>query len=188
MRRIIVSINVTVDGFMADADGGLEWQFKYWSNDLARLLGKQLSKADTLILGRNTYTAMAGYWPYAVGNFELSRDDLAYATLINDCPKIVCSSTLKNTKWKNTRLIRSDVLGEVSKLKQETGKNIMVYGSRALAQFLLQQKLVDELQLWVYPVTLARGLSFFKQRHTMTLLSTRQFASGVVVLTYGLRD
>jgi dihydrofolate reductase len=184
MRRIIVSMNVTVDGFMADADGGLDWQFNNWNSDMARLLGEQLSNTDTILLGRNTYQAMANYWPTVVGGFGLSRDDIAYATLMNDYPKIVCSTTIKKARWNNSKLINGNILGAVTKLKQQAGKDIMIYGSRTLVQYLAQKKLVDELQLWVYPVVLSRGLSLFKQNLNMNLLSSHQFSSGVVLLTY----
>jgi dihydrofolate reductase len=184
MRRIIVSMNVTVDGFMADANGGLDWQFNYWNSDMARLLGEQLSRADTILLGRNTYNAMANYWPKVAGGFGLSRDDIAYATLMNDYPKIVCSTKLKQAEWNNSFVIKTDILQELTKLKQQDGKDIMVYGSRKLVQYLTQEELIDELQLWVYPTSLGRGLSLFKQNLRMHLVHARQFPSGVVVLTY----
>jgi dihydrofolate reductase len=177
-------MNVTMNGFMAAPDGGLDWQFNYWNSDMARVLGEQLSRADTILLGRNTYNAMANYWPAVAGGFGLSRDDIAYASLMNDYPKIICSSTLKQAKWNNSVIIKADILAEVTKLKQQAGKDIMVYGSRTFVQYLIQKKLVDELQLWIYPITLSRGLSLFKQNLCMKLLCTRQFSSGVVVLTY----
>jgi dihydrofolate reductase len=188
MRRIIVSMNVTLDGFVAHADGGLDWQFRHWNGDMARQLGEQLSRADTLLLGRNTYNAMAAYWPGAVSGFGLSRDDVAYATLMNDYPKIVCSTTLKKAGWRNSIIIEKDLLNKISELKQQAGKHIMVYGSRSLVQYLAQHKLIDELQLWVYPTALGRGLMLFRQKQVMKLLGARHFSSGVVMLTYKLQD
>jgi dihydrofolate reductase len=189
MRRIIVSMNITVDGFMAGPYGELDWQVNNWTSEMARLLGEQLSRADTILLGRNTYAAMAAYWPAAGCSFNLSRDDIAYATLMNDYPKIVCSTTLKNARWHNSRIIKTDICAAITNLKKQPGKDIIIYGSRTLVQYLSQQKLIDEYLLWVYPITLGKGISLFTKAEPLKLLDMKQFSSGgVVVLNYGYTD
>lgn len=184
MRRIIVSMNVTVDGFMAAADGGLDWHLQNWSAEMADLLAQQLNTADTILLGRNTYSAMAGYWPAVSTGLLLSRSDLAYATMINSCEKVVCSTTLKNLRWANSRLISSNIRTEILKLKQLPGKDIIIYGSHKLVQYLGRLNLIDEYLLWLYPVSIGRGIPLFHRPQQLKLMSSQILSSGVTVLKY----
>jgi dihydrofolate reductase len=188
MGRVIVSMNITVDGYMAGPDGELDWQFNNWTTEMGQLLGEQLSQAGTILLGRNTYNALANYWPFAGTDLSLSRDDIAYATLMNSYPKMVCSSTLKAAAWQNSTIIKANVFEEIKKLKQQAGKDIIIYGSGTLVQYLAQKRLIDEYRLWIYPVALGRGKPLFKQKIALKLSSSRQFPSGVLVLTYHPQD
>ncbi|MFD2873344.1 dihydrofolate reductase family protein [Mucilaginibacter ximonensis] len=184
MRRIIVSMNVTLDGFMASSDGGLDWHIQNWTPDMSDLLAQHLNTADTILLGKNTYSAMAAYWPAVSTSLLLSRSDLAYATMINGCKKIVCSTTLKKPRWENSQVISSRLPNEILKLKQQQGKNIMVYGSHKLVQYLHKFNLVDEYLLWIYPVTIGRGIPLFYKHQQLELLSSKILSSGVAVLQY----
>lgn len=184
MRRIIVSINITLDGFIAEPDGSLDWQFKNWTTDMAEAMAHQLNNADTLLLGRKTYSAMAGYWPAVSNGLSLSRDDIAFADMMNGHAKIVCSTTLKQLKWNNSTLINCNPDAEIRRLKQLPGKDIMVYGSCTLVNYLMQLNLIDEFLLWVYPIVLGHGIPLFKHRRNLKLKTNRQFPSGVVVLCY----
>ena len=184
MRRIVVSMNVTLDGFMAAADGGLDWHLNNWTTDMADLLAQQLNDADTILLGRNTYSAMAAYWPAVSTGLLLSRADLAYATMINSCEKVVCSTTLKNLRWDNSRVISSNIRQEILKLKEQPGKDIIVYGSRTLVQYLGMFNLIDEYLLWLYPVTIGRGMLLFDHPQKLELMDSKTLSSGVVVLRY----
>ncbi|MFD2865580.1 dihydrofolate reductase family protein [Mucilaginibacter antarcticus] len=188
MRRIIVSMNISIDGFLASPEGALDWQFNYWTSEMARVLGEQLGEAGTILLGRNTYVAMAAYWPSVSCGLSLSRDDIAYAMLMNSYPKMVCSNTLKSALWHNTHLIGGGIDQKISNLKKQPGKDIIIYGSQTLVLHLTQKKLIDEYRLWVYPVTLGRGVPLFNQQVTLRLSSSRQFESGVVLLTYHPHD
>ncbi len=184
MRRIIVSMNVTIDGFMAGPDGGLDWQFNNWTTDMAEVMGAHLSKADIILLGRNTYSAMADYWPAVSGCLIAARDDMAFAGMMNNYIKLVCSTTLKNLNWSNSQLIKGNIRNEILKLKQQQGKDIMIYGSGQLVTYLMQYNLIDEYLLWVYPLSLGRGIPLFANRQRMKLIDIRQFTSGVVIMHY----
>lgn len=187
MRRIVVSMNVTIDGFMAATDGGLDWHLQNWTPDMADLLAQQLNTADTILLGRNTYSAMAGYWPAVSTGLSLSRSDLAYATMINSCQKVVCSTTLKNVYWANSRLISSNIRAEILKLKQQPGKDIIIYGSRKLVRYLSKFNLIDEYLLWLYPVSIGQGIALFHQPQQLRLVDSQILSSGVAVLKYSTR-
>lgn len=173
---------------MADADGGLEWHMQNWTSDMAQLLGQQLSRADTLLLGRNTYNAMAGYWPTVSMDLSTSREDIPYADLINNIEKVVCSGTLKQLSWNNSLTINGNLRRQIVKLKQQPGKDIMVYGSHTLVQCLIQYNLVDEYILWVYPIALAKGKALFKHVQNLKLVRSHQFPSGVIVLHYAVAN
>ncbi|MGF7081024.1 dihydrofolate reductase family protein [Mucilaginibacter sp. UYCu711] len=188
MRRIIVSMNVTLNGCMADAGGGLNWHLQNWTSDMAQLLGQQLSRADTLLLGRNTYTEMAGYWPAVSRGLYISREDIPYADLINKIEKVVYSSTLKQPGWNNSRTINGNLRRQIVKLKQQFGKDIIVYGSRTLVQELIRYNLVDEYILWMYPIAMAQGRALFKHAQNLKLVRSHQFPSGVVVLHYAVAN
>jgi dihydrofolate reductase len=179
-------MNITLNGCMADASGGLDWHLQNWTSDMAQLLGQQLSRADTLLLGRNTYSAMASYWPAVNTGLCISREDIPYADLINNIEKVVCSSTLKQLSWNNSRAINGNLHQQIIKLKQQVGKDIIVYGSHTLVQYLIQYNLVDEYILWVYPIALAQGTALFKHAQNLKLMRSHQFPSGVVVLHYAV--
>jgi dihydrofolate reductase len=182
MRQLIILMNVTLDGFIAGPDGGLEWQFNNWTTEMADALCSQLNQADTILLGKNTYCAMAAYWPSAV--LCLSRDDTAFAGLMNSHIKIVCSSTLSSLPWNNSRQLKGNIDKKVHELKQQAGKDIILFGSCRLAANLIKHGLVDQYQLWVYPVAIGSGITLFNHHTVMKLLKTHLFSSGVVALTY----
>ncbi len=171
---------------MADADGGLDWHLQNWTSDMAQLLGQHLNQADTLLLGRNTYNAMAAYWPAVSTDLCISREDIPYADLINNIQKVVCSSTLKDLSWNNSQIIKGNLRQQIIKLKQQSGKDIIVYGSHKLVQYLTQHDLVDEYILWMYPIAIAQGMSLFKHAQNLKLVRSHQFPSGVVVLHYAM--
>jgi dihydrofolate reductase len=184
MRRIIVSMNVTLDGFMAAPDGGLDWHLQNWTSDMGQLSAEQLSEVDTILLGRNTYSAMAGYWPAVGTNLRTARDDIAYADMMNNYRKIVCSTTLKTLTWNNSQVIKNNIRREILKLKQQPGKDIIVYGSNKLVQYLIKFNLIDEYLLWVYPVSLGSGIALFNNKQSYKLLHSQALSSGVIILTY----
>jgi dihydrofolate reductase len=173
---------------MADMDGGLDWHLQNWTSDMGQLLGQQLRHADTLLLGRNTYSAMAGYWPAISMSLSIPREDIPYVDLINAIKKIVCSNTLKQPGWNNSWVIKGNLLQQINKLKQQPGKDIMVYGSNTLVQYLIKNNLVDEYILWTYPIAIAEGMALFKYKQNLKLMQSHQFPSGVVVLHYAVTN
>ena len=177
MRKIIVSNIVSLDGFFETSDKKLDWfapdeeSFQY-----AR---EMLRAADTLLFGRATYQHMARYWPSA------PKDEIA--DKMNNLHKIVFSKTLERAVWSNSTLVKNNAAEEVSKLKQQSGKDMVILGSATLASFLLQLDLIDEYRVVLIPVLLGAGNPLFtgiEQRLRLKLQQARLFASGVVVLYY----
>jgi dihydrofolate reductase len=184
MRNIVVSEFVSLDGVMEDP-GGAEgskhggWTFQFGSAEQEQWKAEELFRADALLLGRRTYQGFAAAWPTMPGTG-------AYGERMNSLPKHVASTTLAETTW-NARLIKGDLAEELSKLKQEDGQDILVFGSGQLVHALIAQGLVDEYRLVVFPVVLGSGKRLFPEggeKKTLRLVESKPFPSGVVVLTY----
>lgn len=187
MRKLIVSMNVTLDGFMAGPDCELDWHFGSWNREMAESLSEQLSKADTILLGRVTYTAMAEYWPYKANDSSLPAEDLLFAKMMNSYHKVVVSKTLSALPWNNSTQIKGNLKQAIAQLKEQPGRDIIIYGSGILVAALMQLNFIDEYILWVHPVILAGGKPLFKRskdKHKLQLRSARTFSSGVVILDY----
>jgi dihydrofolate reductase len=191
MRKIVVSEFVSLDGVM-QAPGGPEedtssgfkhggWSFKFRDDQVPKYKLDELSASDAFLLGRKTYEIFAAYWPKA-------KDDAGFANKMNSMSKHVVSTSLKKVDWNNSRLIKSNVPEEVKKLKQQSGKDILVYGSGKLVNTLLQHDLVDELRLMVHPVVLGSGRRLFDDKaetlKPLKLAESKTFPSGIVLLSY----
>lgn len=187
MRKLIVSINVTLDGFMAGPAGELDWHFPHWNDEMATFAYEQLCSTDSILLGRVTYQAMASYWPYEANNTAHGRIECSYARMMNSHAKIVFSRSLQTVEWRNARLVKKNIGKEVAALKQQAGLDMVVFGSGSIVAKLMQLDLIDEYVLWVHPVTLGQGIPLFRDlqhRHRLQLLHTKTFSSGVVILYY----
>lgn len=187
MRKIIASINVTLDGFMAGPENELDWHFNLWTEEMEEWLGWQLATVDTILLGRITYNAMAAYWPACGSQLDVPRGDIAFAGLMNNYMKVVVSNSADTIQWNNTLVIQRNVLPKLRKMKTGAGKDMMIFGSGTLVSGLIAANLVDEYILWVHPVILGKGRPFFTgidHVMNMRLISTRVFRSGVVAFLY----
>lgn len=191
MRKVIVSMNVTLDGYMSGVNCELDWHFKTWTKEMADLLYEQLSRADTILLGRITYNAMASYWPTRAKDLSFPREDIAFADLMNNYTKLVFSKTSAISPWNNSKLLKGEPAAEILKLKQKPGRDMIIYGSGKIVNSLAKSHLIDEYQLWVHPVLLGKGKPLFKdleQQSRMKLSKIKTFSSGVVLLYYNSAD
>lgn len=178
MGRVIVYEYVTLDGVMEAPE---EWQFPYYSDDVAEVIKAQILEPDAILLGRATYEIFAAYWPYRTHN------EFGTADKLNSTPKFVVSSTLEKAEWNNSTLIKENVAEEITRLKQQPGGDIAIIGSATLVQSLMHHDLIDEYQLLVHPVVVGRGKRLFEDGSIPTalrLVETRAFSSGVVLLSY----
>jgi dihydrofolate reductase len=172
---------------MAGPDCELDWHFERWSQEMAESLSEELGKADTIILGRVTYDAMASYWPMRSACMSTPREDIAFADMMNNYTKVVFSTTINQTQWKNSRVVKGDLRKEIERLKQQEGKDMILYGSGKLVTALIREDLVDEYRLWIHPVLLGSGKQFFNtitNKQDLQLIGRTIFRSGVVELRY----
>ena len=187
MRKVVVSEFVSLDGVMEDPG----WTFRFSSGEQEMFKFAELSAADTLLLlGRVTYEGFAAAWPSMMEQYKGPRraELQEYADMMNGYPKYVVSTTLEEPlEWKNSRLIEGDVAEEVSRLKRQPGKDILIFGSGNLVNTLMRHDLIDEYRLMIFPIIVGSGQRLFADgidEMVLELVDTETFGSGVVVLTY----
>ena len=185
MRNIIVFDNVTLDGFMAGPNGELDWALQ--DDEITQYSKAGQSSIDTFLFGRVTYDMMASFWPTPTGKSA----NPVFAEALNNAAKIVFSSTLQKADWQYTEVVRELRKDEILKLKQQPGKNMMIFGSGTIVEQLTNLGLIDEYQILVNPVILGKGKQMFKDIQgsmKLKLVNTKAFSSGVVLLQYQLRN
>jgi dihydrofolate reductase len=184
MRKLVVSEFVTLDGVMEDPGGAEKFERGGWAFQFDRgpegdkFKVDELMASDALLLGRITYEGFAAAWPSRTGEF---------ADKMNGMHKYVVSTTLKAANWNNSMLIKGNIAEEVSRLKAMPGQDILVAGSCRLVQTLVQNDLVDELRLMIFPVILGSGKRLFKDgigKHALRLVEAKPVNSGVLTLVY----
>ncbi|MFC5753797.1 dihydrofolate reductase family protein [Actinomadura rugatobispora] len=181
MRKIFAFFVVTADGYYEGPNGEFDWPNV--DQEFMDFSVEQLDEIGTLVFGRITYDMVAAHWPTP----QAREDAPAVADRMNATPKIVVSRTLQRADWADTRLLADDVAGELTKLKQQPGKDIAIFGSSNLTVSLLDLGLVDELRIMVHPIVLSEGKSLFhtaEHRIPLELTGTRAFKSGNVMLYY----
>jgi len=181
MRKLGVFNLVTLDGYFTGPGGDISWHNP--DTEFQELANAASNSGNTLLFGRVTYELMARYWPTP----DAIRDDPVVALGMNGSEKIVFSRTLKSADWANTRLVKDDMLAEVRRLKEGSGKGLTILGSGSLVSQLAQEGLIDEFQILLNPVVLGQGRTMFegvKDRLSLKLVSSRTFKNGTVLLDY----
>jgi dihydrofolate reductase len=184
--RIVVTEFVSLDGVMEAPGGGEDFKHAGWTFEIDRgeegdkfKLDETLS-SEALLLGRKTYEGFAAAWPSMT-------DEVGFADKFNSMPKYVVSSTLEDPEWNNSTVLKGDVAEEVAKLKETYDGDIVVHGSAQLVQALVENGLVDELRLMVFPVVLGSGKRLFGEtsdKKPLRLVDSKTVGDGVAILTY----
>src|SRR6267154_6462235 len=184
MRKLKVIEYVTLDGVMEDPGPAGDfkhrgWTIPYWNDEMAETQSKELFASATLLLGRVTYDEFVASWPLRSGD--------PFTDKINSMKKVVVShDATKPLEW-NATLLEGNLVEAVTKLKQEPGDDILIYGSSTLVQILMQHDLIDQYCLIVYPLVLGEGERLFKdgaRKTKLNLMSTTRTTRGVTLLTY----
>jgi dihydrofolate reductase len=186
MRKLILSMQISLDGFVEGENGDLSWVQKedpeQW-NDLFDML----QSVDLFLLGRVMFPDYRDYWKSALTSENVSSNHKKYAQLAERTSHIVFSKSLKDSGWSNTCINGDDVIGEVKKLKQQPGKSIQVVGGARLAASLVNAGLIDEYRFVLNPILISKGKSLFHLITNYTKLQlqyTKTLRSGVVILQY----
>jgi dihydrofolate reductase len=176
MRKLVANFYLSLDGVMEAPEN---WTFPYFNDEMGQAVAGAFASSDALLLGRVNYQEWAAVWP--------TRTEQPLADIMNNIRKYVVSTTLDTVEWNNSTLIIGDVAGEVTKLKQQPGKDIAMSGSAALAEWLLHENLLDELRVMVFPVVVGQGRRLFtdgKPQQALRLVDSKTYRTGVVDLTY----
>jgi dihydrofolate reductase len=189
MRKLVVNTFLTLDGVMQapggpeeDPSGGFAyggWSVNYWDEAMGELMGGVMGKPFDLVLGRKTYEIFAAYWPHAT--------EEQGAKPLNDANKYVASRTLASLEWANSVLIEGDVAEGVAALKREDGPELQVHGSSSLIQTLLRHSLIDQFNLWTFPVVVGPGKRLFEDGTVpsgLKLVDSTVSTTGVLIGTY----
>lgn len=191
MRKLVAVTFITLDGVLQAAGGETEdnsggfksggWTVPYFDDMTSQSMADEFAKGPDLLLGRKTYELMAAYWPHA--SAEEGGDNM------NNARKYVVSHTLNQVDWKNAKLIKGDIVEEVTRLKAQDGPEIQVHGSGNLLQTLLRHQLVDELHLKIFPVLVGGGKRIFEDGIPpvgLKLRDSQVSGSGVIIANYVL--
>jgi dihydrofolate reductase len=174
MRKIIESTLVSLDGVIGDPH---LWATQYFDTEAERHALELLSTSDAMLMGRHTYEFFASAFLHRTGE---------YGERVNGIIKYVFSSALRKADWSNSSIVRGEVAAEAAKLKQQAGKDLVIYGHGLLGETLLKHHLLDELKLWIHPLFVGRGKLLFREGEmkNLKLVAQRVLATGVVVITY----
>jgi len=195
-RRIVTFDWVSADGYFAAPDGNLDWVVP--DNEQAKAAAEDIPKFDTVLFGRRTYEIFAAFWPHATVDAagtvpdphhpgRRSSEHVPIAIALNSMTKLVFSRTLKDATWKNSRLIRELDPPQIEAMKQQPGKDIIVFGSGSVVSQLTQHGLIDEYKFAVCPVFIGGGQHLLKgvsTRVRLELLEAKLLPSGDVMLRY----
>ena len=188
MRKIVSFVHVSLDGFVASSDGGLDWIIV--NDEIFGYVEQRIKQTDTALYGRVTYQMMESYWPTAADQPTATRHDIEHARWYKQARKIVLSRTMRDIHPENTKIISSNLADEVAQLKRGAGSDILMFGSPTATHALMAENLIDEYWLFINPILLGQGVPLFKNiknRTALNLVTSKIFSSGVVCLQYERR-
>jgi len=187
MRKVISFMHISLDGFVAGPNGEMNW-IKV-DQELFDHVGKRIGKTDTAMYGRTTYQMMEGYWPEAGKQTDASKHDIEHSKWYSQVHKIVLSKTLQESGLTNTTIINNNLVNSINQIKNQSGSEILLFGSPSATHSLIQENLIDGYWLFVNPIILGQGIPLFKDikdKTKLNLESYHQFSNGVVELSYAV--
>ena len=185
MRKLISFMHISLDGFVAGPNGEMNW-IKL-GEEIFDHVGKRIGETDTALYGRVTYQMMENYWPTAGDKPKASKHDIEHSKWYSKVHKVVLSKTMKDASLFNTEIISGNLSEKINEVKQQAGKDILLFGSPTATHSLIQLDLIDGYWLFVNPIILGQGIPLFvdiKDKIKLNLLTTRQFTCGVAELNY----
>jgi dihydrofolate reductase len=184
MRKLKLQMQISVDGFVAGPNGEMDWMVFDWDDELKNYINEITEPVDCIILGRKLAQGFIPAWSSRIANTETAD---AFAHKMVETPKIVFSKTLENIEGENAKLAKGDSAQEIIQLKEQPGKDIIVYGGGSFVSSLIKEGLIDEYNLFVNPVALGKGMTIFnslEEKMNLTLVKNKAFDCGIVLLCY----
>jgi len=180
MRKLRLQLQMTVDGFVAGPEGQLDWMTRNLDEGVLARIVQITDSSDTILLGRKMTDGFIKYWEAV----KPESPEYIFARKMVDTPKVVFSKTLTRVEGKNVRVETGDLVQAIKQLKAQRGKDIVVYGGATFVSALIEHYLIDELNIFVNPVAIGRGMRIFKDRKALRLIASTAYPSGIVVNTY----
>lgn len=187
MRKLVLFMHVSLDGYASDSNGALDWI--PYDGEIQKYAEEVVAEVGSPVYGRSTYQLMESYWPTVLNDPNATQHEIEHAKWIQDVKKIVISGTMDKAEWNNTMLIKDNIAEEIQALKEQPGKDLVIFGSPGAAKTLLELGLIDEFLLTICPVVLGGGKSVFDgagEKIKLKLLSSRTFKSGIIATRYEL--
>lgn len=185
MRKLKLQVQMSVDGFIAGPNGEMDFLVHNWDAELGQYVTQLTETIDCIVLGRNLAEGFIPHWAGVAANPE--NPDYSAGKIFTDTAKVVFTRTLDHAKWENTILATGDLVEEITRLKSQTGKDIIAYGGATFVSALIKHELIDEYHLFVNPAAIGRGLPIFQtldSNQRLTLVKATPFGCGIVVLHY----
>ena len=187
MRKLKLQVQMSVDGFIAGANGEMDWMTFNWDDELKKYVNEITEPVDCIVLGRKLAEGFIPHWT----NVAANPDDPEFTSgkKFTDTHKVVFTKTLEKSAWDNTVLATGDLIDEIKNLKNQNGKDIIAYGGGTFVSGLIKAGPIDEFHLFVNPVVLGTGMTIFKgcdRTQNLTLKKSLAFTCGIVLLSYEL--
>lgn len=182
MRKLKLQMQITVDGFVAGPEGQLDWMTLDEDEKIFVLINQLTDTSDTILLGRKMTPGFVNYWEKVLT--EPKSPEYEFAQKMVGMPKVVFSRSLERIEGQNVRVENAPLVDAVNRLKNQRGKDIIVYGGASFVSSLIENRLIDELNFFVNPVAIGNGMQVFSQRTPLALIRSAVYPSGIVVNTY----
>jgi dihydrofolate reductase len=185
MRKLVLFMHASLDGFVADRNGEMNWILI--DESMFEIASQRTKESDTALYGRVTWQMMENYWPDAAKQPNATKHDIEHSAWYNMVTKVVASRTLRETNLVNTKLIRDNLPQEVRRLKEQKGRDIVMFGSPSTAHALMAENLIDDYWIFINPILIGEGIPLFKDIREvikLNLVSSEVFPSGVICIHY----
>ena len=183
MRKLKLQMNITTDGFVAGPNGELDWMSTSMEGPQLKILTAITESIDTIVMGRGMVREFTEYWENVVDN-QPESPEYKFAKIFVDTPKVVFSRSAKNLPGRNVRVENGTLAEKINELKKQKGKDIIVYGGATFVSSLLEEKLIDDLYLFINPVALGAGRAIFRNRAELKVISSELFPNGIIANHY----
>jgi dihydrofolate reductase len=185
LRKLRLQVQMSVDGCIAGPNGEIDWMVGLLDDEHLNYVSKITESVDTILLGRKMTDVFISFWLDVMNKPDDPWN--AFAKRMIEIPKVVFTKTLSKSEWINTDIATGNLIEEVSKIKSQSGRDILVYGGASFDSSLIKEKLIDEFYLFINPVAIGNGMTIFKDLNEIqkySLIESKVFESGIVLLRY----
>ena len=185
MRKLKLQVQMSVDGFIAGPNGEMDWMTWEWDDRLKSYVEELTASVDTILLGRKMAGGFVSHWANVITKPE--NPEFTFGKKMIDLPKVVFTKTLDKPEWPNTVFAKGSLVEEITKIKNQKGRDIIVYGGASFDSSLIKAGLIDEYHLFVNPAVVGNGMAIFKsfdKKDKLRLVKSMSFDCGIVLLHY----